>query len=149
MNPWKDLHALPPIGLYAFRVAKGLLVPQAITHRGASLAVKVLRRSASAESILSVIPQTGDHIFHTQYAFQEREPSPHAPNMRPYPRSTRSSQANTATVWTYATPCSSLTIGDRNHSCESGLVVVIRLAVYWCSQEPTRERERKLTQRYR
>ena len=79
-------------------------------HRGASLAVKVLRRSASAESILSVIPQTGDHIASTQYAFQEREPSPHAPNLRPYPRSTRSSQANTACGHTQhpAAPCQSV-----------------------------------------
>ena len=33
-------------------------------------------------------------------------------------------------MWTYATRCSSLSFVDKVHSCESGLVVVIRLDVY-------------------
>ena len=46
-------------------------------HRGASLAVKVLRISALAESILSVSPQTGDHIASTHSILSESESLPH------------------------------------------------------------------------
>jgi hypothetical protein len=110
-KPLRDLHALPPIGLYAFRVAKGPLVPQAITaSRGFA------RREGASQIYVGRVDieyhsqNWRPYSFHTQYAFQEREPSPHAPNMRPYPRSTRSSQANTACGHTQhaAAPCHSL-----------------------------------------
>ena len=111
MNPSKDLHALPAIGLYAFRVDKGLLVPQAITaSRGFARREGASQICVGRVDIECYSQNWRPYSFHTQYAFQEREHSPHAPNLRPYPRSTRSSQANTACGHTQhaAAPCHSL-----------------------------------------
>ena len=110
-KPLRDLHALPPIGFYAFRVAKGPLVPQAITaSRGFARREGASQIYVGRVDIEYYSPNWRPYSFHTQYAFQEREPSPHAPNLRPYPRSTRSSQANTACGHTQhaAAPCHSL-----------------------------------------
>ena len=87
----------PPIGLYAFRAAEGLLVPQAITaSRGFARREGASQICVGRVDIACKSPSWRPFRFHTKYAFQEREPSPHAPNLRPYPRSTRSSQAHTA-----------------------------------------------------
>ena len=77
-KPLRDLHALPPIGLYAFRVAKGLLVPQAITaSRGFARREGASQIYVGRVDIEYYSPNWRPYSFHTQYAFQEREPSPH------------------------------------------------------------------------